>query len=94
MRILHPLGYLTQEAIQRLPPRQRSVVWLRYAAQLSFSEVGQRLNIPTTTAKTYFYRARQSLRALLKVSLEMTPVSSNKGVVMAEVEPGEAAGGG
>jgi RNA polymerase sigma factor (sigma-70 family) len=83
---LHEVQRYLQEAIQRLPPGQRSVVWLRYVAQLSFSEVGQRLNIPTATAKTHFYRARRSLRALLQVSLEMTPASSHKGVVMAEDE--------
>jgi RNA polymerase sigma factor (sigma-70 family) len=72
---LHEMQRSLHEAIQTLPPRLRSVVWLRYTAQLSFSEVGQKLSIPAATAKTYFYRARPLLRALLEVSLEVTPIS-------------------
>jgi RNA polymerase sigma-70 factor (ECF subfamily) len=54
-----------QKAIQTLPPKFRSVVLLRYAAQLSFSEIGQVLNMPEATAKTYFQRAKPLLRAML-----------------------------
>lgn len=52
-------------AISALPPKFRSVVFLRYTAQLSFSEIGQVLNMPTATAKTYFQRAKPLLRAHL-----------------------------
>jgi RNA polymerase sigma-70 factor (ECF subfamily) len=38
---------------------------LRYAAQLSFSEIGQALNMPEATAKTYFQRAKPLLRTAL-----------------------------
>ena len=75
---LHEVQRSLHEAIQALPPRLRSVVWLRYAAQLSFSEVGQRLRIPTATAKTYFYRAKPLLRAFLEVSLEITSSSRKR----------------
>src|SRR5437868_8473645 len=51
--------------IQTLPIKFRSVVLLRYAAQLSFSEIGQALNMPEATAKTYFQRAKPLLRAAL-----------------------------
>jgi RNA polymerase sigma factor (sigma-70 family) len=54
-----------QKAIQTLPPKFRSVVLLRYAAQLSFSEIGQVLHMPEATAKTYFQRAKPLLRATL-----------------------------
>jgi len=53
------------KAIQSLPPKFRSVVVLRYAAQLSFSEIGQTLEMPEATAKTYFQRAKPLLRAAL-----------------------------
>lgn len=53
-------------AIRALPHRLRSVVFLRYASQKSFSEIGQMLNIPASTAKTYFNRAKPFLRAALK----------------------------
>ena len=54
-----------QKAIGTLPPKLRSVVVLRYAAQLSFSEIGQVLKMPEATAKTYFQRAKPLLRAAL-----------------------------
>jgi len=52
-------------AIQRLPSALRAVVWLRYTEALSFSEIGQRLHIPPSTAKTYYYRSRSWLRVAL-----------------------------
>jgi len=57
-RILH-------EAINGLPSRLRPVILLRYTAQMSFAEIGQRLKMPANTAKTYFHRARPLLRATL-----------------------------
>jgi RNA polymerase sigma-70 factor (ECF subfamily) len=61
----HDLQRSLQKAIQTLPPKFRSVVALRYAAQLSFSEIGQTLEMPEATAKTYFQRAKPLLRAAL-----------------------------
>ncbi|HZU66504.1 MAG TPA: sigma-70 family RNA polymerase sigma factor [Ktedonobacteraceae bacterium] len=63
---------LLQRAIQGLPPRFRSVVILRYTAQLSFSEIGQSLGMPEATAKTYFQRAKPLLRAALATQLQAT----------------------
>ena len=52
-------------AIRALPPKFRAVVLLRYAAQLSYAEIGRALHMPEATAKTYFQRAKP----LLKVGL-------------------------
>src|SRR5260370_15319575 len=52
-------------AIQALPPTSRTIVLLRYEEELPFPAIAQRLNIPTTTARTYFYRACKKLRAIL-----------------------------
>ena len=57
---------MLQRAIDALPPKFRAVVLLRYASQLSFSEIGQALQMPEATAKTYFQRAKPLLRASLK----------------------------
>ncbi len=54
-----------QQAIATLPIKFRSVVLLRYASQLSFSEIGHALNMPEATAKTYFQRAKPLLRTAL-----------------------------
>lgn len=61
----HDLQMRLQRAIATLPPKFRSVVVLRYANQLSFSEIGQLLNMPEATAKTYFQRAKPLLHAAL-----------------------------
>ena len=53
------------KAIRALPPKLRAVVLLRYAAQLSYAEIGRVLQMPEATAKTYFQRAKP----LLKVGL-------------------------
>ncbi len=61
----HDLQSSLRSAIEALPPKFRSVVLLRYAGQLSFSEIGKTLNMPEATAKTYFQRARPLLRTAL-----------------------------
>lgn len=61
----HDLQCMLQRAIRSLPSRYRSVVYLRYAWQMTFEEIGLRLNMPESTAKTYFQRARPLLRAAL-----------------------------
>ncbi|MBV9230081.1 MAG: RNA polymerase sigma factor [Chloroflexi bacterium] len=61
----HDLQHTLQSAIQRLPPKFRAVVLLRYSTQMSFSEIGQTLNMREATVKTYFQRARPLLRAVL-----------------------------
>lgn len=70
----HDLQRILQQAIQGLPPKFRSVVLLRYASQLSFSEIGQTLNMPEATAKTYFQRARPLLRTALSTQLQRSPI--------------------
>lgn len=66
----HDLQECLQRAIEALPPKFRSVVLLRYASQLSFSEIGQVLAMPEATAKTYFQRAKPLLRAALSPQLQ------------------------
>jgi RNA polymerase sigma factor (sigma-70 family) len=67
----HDLQVLLQDAIQMLPPKFRSVVILRYASQMSFSEIGQVLSMPEATAKTYFHRAKVLLRKIIIAHLQM-----------------------
>lgn len=70
----HDLQHILQEAIDGLPPKFRAVVLLRYAGQLSFSEIGRALEMPEATAKTYFQRAKPLLRATLKSQVQPTTV--------------------
>ncbi|HEX6484135.1 MAG TPA: sigma-70 family RNA polymerase sigma factor [Ktedonobacteraceae bacterium] len=69
----HDLQECLQRAIEALPPKFRSVVLLRYASQLSFSEIGHVLNMPEATAKTYFQRAKPLLRTTLAAQLQIIP---------------------
>jgi RNA polymerase sigma factor (sigma-70 family) len=54
-----------QVAIVSLPPKFRSILHLRCFRQLTFSEIGQALNMPESTVKTYFYRSLPRLRTAL-----------------------------
>ncbi len=60
------LQQLLAAAIAALPTRYREVVALRYAADLSFAEIGQTLGLPEATVKTQFHRAKPLLRAYLR----------------------------
>jgi RNA polymerase sigma-70 factor (ECF subfamily) len=71
----HDLQHALCQAIDGLPPKFRSVVLLRYAGQLSFSEIGKTLSMPEATAKTYFQRARPLLRAALSSYRQSTAAS-------------------
>ena len=50
-------------AIQALPPRLSVIVWLHWKEGLSFPAIGNRLKMPSNTAKSYFYRACKKMRA-------------------------------
>ena len=50
-------------AIQALPPRLSVIVWLHWMEGLSFHTIGNRLNMPSNTAKSYFHRACKKMRA-------------------------------
>lgn len=65
MEIQHTRQIL-KEAIATLPNRYRAVVMLRYTSDLSFNQIGQLLNIPEGSAKTFFQRAKLQLRRYLK----------------------------
>ncbi len=60
-------------AISTLPSKARTIVWLHYKEDLTFPEIGQRLQIPVSTAKTYYHRARIKLRAALSQEREGVP---------------------
>jgi RNA polymerase sigma-70 factor (ECF subfamily) len=63
---LQELRQQIRDAIETLPSRYRAIVLLRYTDQLSFREIGQALNMPESTAKTYFSRARKHLCTMLE----------------------------
>ncbi len=62
-------------AIEALPSKFRRIVFLRYTSGLTFVEIGEMLNIPQNTAKTYFQRARPLLRTALASQAQPVPPS-------------------
>lgn len=55
------------EAVDRLPERQRSVVYLRYRADLSFDQIGEVLGIRAVSARSHASRALDRLGELLRM---------------------------
>lgn len=53
-------------ALQKLPARQKEVIYLRYNAELSYEEVASVMKISVPTCRTLAYRAFQQLREQLK----------------------------
>jgi RNA polymerase sigma-70 factor, ECF subfamily len=51
-----------QRALSTLSPELRAIVYLHCCWELSFPEIGQLLEMPMTTVKTYFYRSLLRLR--------------------------------
>ena len=51
--------------VDRLPDRQRQVVYLRYQADLSFEEIGQVMGIEPGAARSYATAAHRTLRSRL-----------------------------
>lgn len=54
------------QALEKLNPRQRAAVVMRYYLELSENEMADRLDIPKSSLKWWLYSARVRLRALLQ----------------------------
>jgi RNA polymerase sigma-70 factor (sigma-E family) len=63
MRLLSRSAVIT--ALQRLPPRQREALVLRYYAGLSEAQIASTMGITQGAVKRYVSRAMSSLRAML-----------------------------
>jgi RNA polymerase sigma factor (sigma-70 family) len=55
-----------QAAIDRLPEHHRTVVVLRYLQDFSYNEIAETLDLPINTVKSYLFRARHQLQAMLQ----------------------------
>lgn len=63
------MGGVLWSFVQTLPPRQRSVVVLRYYEQLSEAEIAEVLGVSVGTVKSQASRALAGLRARAPQSL-------------------------
>jgi RNA polymerase sigma-70 factor (ECF subfamily) len=63
-------------AIQAVPRTYRSVVLLYYQEHMNYAEIGRVLNVPVSTVKARFHRAKPFMRAVLtaqEVSSQQEP---------------------
>lgn len=56
--------------VDRLPERQRQVIYLRYRADLAYEEIGQVLGITSSAARSHATQAVDRLRAALDADIE------------------------
>lgn len=56
------------DQVDRLPDRQRQVIYLRYQADLAFEEIGQVMDITPGAARSHATTALRTLRTRLDVS--------------------------
>lgn len=53
-------------ALERLDPKEADVIRLKHFQELTFEEIGERLSMPTNTAKTKYYRGLERLHEALR----------------------------
>jgi len=61
---------LMREVVEKLKPRYRRLVELRYFQEYSYEEIAVELNLPLGTVKAQLFRARDFLHNLLKDARE------------------------
>lgn len=61
---------LMREVVERLKPRYRVLVEMRYFKELSYEEIAENLNLPLGTVKAQLFRAREFLYNILQHSTE------------------------
>ncbi|MFP4620621.1 MAG: RNA polymerase sigma factor [Bacteroidales bacterium] len=57
---------LMRDVVNKLKPRYRNLIELRYFKEYSYEEIAQELNLPLGTVKAQLYRARELLYNILK----------------------------
>jgi RNA polymerase sigma-70 factor (ECF subfamily) len=57
------------DAIERLPPIQRTLITLYHLDELGIGEIAAMTELPEGTVKNYLFRARQRLRRQLETKL-------------------------
>jgi RNA polymerase sigma factor (sigma-70 family) len=59
---------LMHDVVEKLKPRYRRLIELRYFNELSYEEIAQELNLPLGTVKAQLFRARDFLYQIIKNS--------------------------
>jgi RNA polymerase sigma-70 factor (ECF subfamily) len=59
---------MMRDVVERLKPRYRKLVELRYFQERSYEEIAEELNLPLGTVKAQLFRAREFLYQIMKNS--------------------------
>jgi RNA polymerase sigma factor (sigma-70 family) len=59
-------GVAMREVVDRLKPRYKNLIELRYYKELSYEEIATELDLPLGTVKAQLFRAREFLYNMLK----------------------------
>ena len=63
-------AYLLHDALQRLEPNLRNVLWLREVEGYSYDELARILDIPVGTVRSRLFAAREQLRRIWRAAEE------------------------
>ena len=61
---------MMRSMVEKLKPRYRELVELRYFEELSYEEIAETLNLPLGTVKAQLFRARDYLAVLIENTKE------------------------
>ena len=59
---------MMRDVVERLKPRYKKLVELRYFQERSYEEIAEELNLPLGTVKAQLFRAREFLYQIMKNS--------------------------
>ncbi|NQT27905.1 RNA polymerase sigma factor [candidate division KSB1 bacterium] len=62
------------KAIDSLPLQMRTVITLYHLEEMSYKEIGEIMNMPEGTMKSYLFRARKKLKNVLSQELELKDI--------------------
>ena len=57
-----------RDVVEKLKPKYRTLVEMRYFEELSYEEISEKLDLPLGTVKAQLFRARDLLYNILKNS--------------------------
>ena len=57
---------IMREIVEKLKPRYRELVVLRYFRELSYEEIAEEIQLPLGTVKAQLFRAREKLYLLMQ----------------------------
>lgn len=65
LTIVKQRNKILNEAIKKLPIQQKTIITLYHLEEMSYKEIGEIMNLPEGTVKSYLFRARKSLKEQL-----------------------------